>query len=156
MHITVFISDIFNTHWLNIFVLVSFFLVCVISFSRGSSLPRDQAHVSCVPCVGRQVVLTTGTTQVLCPCNPDNPSFTSWPHLSAWVFWLFLSYCLAVCCCHLLPYICLNGNGLPHMLARQTLYFLSYIFILILGIFFQLSLVSKRRKEFWFCLKAFF
>ena len=27
-----------------------------ISFSRGSSHPRDQTHVSCVPCIGRQIL----------------------------------------------------------------------------------------------------
>ena len=27
-----------------------------ISFSRGSSLPRDQTHVSCISCIGRQIL----------------------------------------------------------------------------------------------------
>ena len=27
-----------------------------ISSSRGSSLPRDQAHISCIPCTGRQIL----------------------------------------------------------------------------------------------------
>ena len=27
-----------------------------ISFSRGSSQPRDQTHVSCVSCIGRQIL----------------------------------------------------------------------------------------------------
>ena len=28
-----------------------------ISFSRGSSWPRDQTHISCVSCIGRQILL---------------------------------------------------------------------------------------------------
>ena len=27
-----------------------------ISFSRGSSWPRDQTHISCIPCIGRQIL----------------------------------------------------------------------------------------------------
>ena len=27
-----------------------------VSFSRGSSQPRDQAHVSCISCIGRQIL----------------------------------------------------------------------------------------------------
>ena len=33
-----------------------------ISFSRGSSLPRDPTHVFYISCIGRQVFFTTGTT----------------------------------------------------------------------------------------------
>ena len=28
----------------------------VISFSRGSSQPRDQTHISCISCIGRQIL----------------------------------------------------------------------------------------------------
>ena len=30
-----------------------------ISYSRGSSQPRDQTFISCVSCIGRQILLTT-------------------------------------------------------------------------------------------------
>ena len=29
-----------------------------IPFSRGSSLPRDQTHISCISCIGRQIFTT--------------------------------------------------------------------------------------------------
>ena len=32
-----------------------------ISFSRGFSWPRDQTQVSCIPCIGRQVLSTSAT-----------------------------------------------------------------------------------------------
>ena len=144
MHITVFISDIFNTHCQHVcpcFV----FLVCVISSSRGSSLPRDQTHASRVPCTGRQLLhhwRRPGSPylRTICP-SLEAPTYqlgfgdcsTLWQHVAA-------TYC----------HICLNG--LPHILARHTFYSWSFIFILIWEPFPTMFLVSKRRKEFWFCL----
>ena len=37
-----------------------------ISFSRGSSQPRDQTHVSCIYCVGRQILYQWHHLLVLC------------------------------------------------------------------------------------------
>ena len=33
--------------------------------SRGSSQPRDQTHISCVSCIGRQVLYHTSEAQIL-------------------------------------------------------------------------------------------
>ena len=37
-----------------------------ISSSRGSSPPRDQIHISCVSCIGRQILYHWGTWEYIC------------------------------------------------------------------------------------------
>ena len=34
-------------------------------FSRGSSQPRDQTHISCVSCIGRQILYPSATQEAL-------------------------------------------------------------------------------------------
>ena len=41
-----------------------------ISFSRGSSWPRDQTHASCVSCIGRQILYHWVTMQEI-DYNPE-------------------------------------------------------------------------------------
>ena len=43
-----------------------------ISSSRGSSWPRDQTHVPCVSCIGRQVLYHWGTWEALAIVDPAN------------------------------------------------------------------------------------
>ena len=58
-----------------------------ISYSRGSSRPRDQIHVSCVSCTGRQSLhhsaIWEAWPEVLCDLVPGQPRqpylFYSWP-----------------------------------------------------------------------------
>ena len=47
-------------------------------FSRGSSQPRDQAHVSGAPCVGMRVLYHWSHLGSPCLCNSDNLSFPRW------------------------------------------------------------------------------
>ena len=37
----------------------------VISYSRGSSQHRDQTRISCVPCIGRQILYHCAISEVL-------------------------------------------------------------------------------------------
>ena len=49
----------FSPHPLQHLLLVDFWITAIltaISFSRGSSLPRDRTHVSCISCIGRRVL----------------------------------------------------------------------------------------------------
>ena len=50
-----------------------------ISFSRGSSQPRDQTCVSCISCIGRQVLTTEQPRRL-------NSKGTS-PHFAGWEMW---------------------------------------------------------------------
>ena len=60
------VHGIFQTRILEWFAIFS---------SRGSSRPRDRAHLSCVSCIGRQILLHWATISL--------PSFLSSPALSS-------------------------------------------------------------------------
>ena len=53
-----------------------------ISYSRGSSWPRDQTRVSDISCIGRQILYISATWEapcmcILCFCNHVHPSFST-------------------------------------------------------------------------------
>ena len=45
-----------------------------ISYSRGSSWPREPTHVSCISCIGRQILYQL--------CHVGNPYLTAWLSLN--------------------------------------------------------------------------
>ena len=63
-----------------------------ISFSRGFSQSRDQTRVSCVFCIGRQVLYHLGL-----PLKVPNPSLTFWS--SEWYLYLALLSLNSLCSC---------------------------------------------------------
>ena len=47
----------------------------VISFSRGSSLPKDQNHISCVSCIGRQILYHCTTCETIMQRNTERRGY---------------------------------------------------------------------------------
>ena len=107
--------------------------VAIIS-SRGSSQPRDQTHISCVSCIGKQALLPLAP-----PWNPhavinQSTDYTELP-ASFWISRYFLSSTVTFCC--LLPSFknrpvsalraCLHS--LPHLSCHQFLIKLQIRFV---------------------------
>jgi len=55
-----------------------------ISSSRGSSQPRDQTHISCVSCIGRQILYHCITWEALSVCLNYAKAFDCMDHNKLW------------------------------------------------------------------------
>ena len=57
-----------------------------ISFSRGSSWPRDQTHLSCIACRSFTVWATREALQTVRYTKQFTPEWTAWPYLKDCIF----------------------------------------------------------------------
>ena len=112
-----------------------------ISFSRGSSQPRDRNHVSCIAGrffttepPGKLMLINSSSFTIFLKCYPFRISIPSYVWVySVWLFYLILHQCHTVACvfCSLVESVCLIPTHPRLLLPRKILLAFLFSFVLL-------------------------